>query len=331
MYCPKCGKELADNVSFCQWCGNQINSSQEKSVRPASQNTNKKKAITIGVIGVVAVVLLIIIIALVAGSNSKTDYSSPIGGTTYEPQKQDIASEPESDPEPSRPVAQQQNEQPEPEPASSQNLIKNGDFSSGTDGWGLYLENGEAVINRTSDGKLQVTITDRGNKEWDIQIYYDGFSLEEGEEYELTFDVYGDSGLAFTANVQENGGNYQAYGASVVTINNGGGSVTVPFTVGFHSNYPPRLALNVGNMDAYEAKMPSGSYTFTFDNFKLYPVNGTNGSGTPSQSKPEEPSRPDSSSQSEPAEPERPSQPDSSSQSQQPPEKPEKPERPPQQ
>lgn len=60
MFCPNCGKEVKEEIKFCQYCGSQIVEKQENYIDTFLKNTHKK----IAMIGVVALVIIIGIVVL---------------------------------------------------------------------------------------------------------------------------------------------------------------------------------------------------------------------------------------------------------------------------
>ncbi|MDY3817875.1 MAG: carbohydrate binding domain-containing protein, partial [Lachnospiraceae bacterium] len=78
-----------------------------------------------------------------------------------------------------------------PEEEAQGNLIVNGDFSDGTNHFNVYTNGGSYNMTRNSEGELQMDITNTGTVNYGVQLYYDGFQLDQGAEYEFSFDVRG--------------------------------------------------------------------------------------------------------------------------------------------
>lgn len=71
------------------------------------------------------------------------------------------------------------------------NLIANGDLSNGKDGFDVYTAGGgSATLSVNSSQELQCDITSVGDVEYGVQVYYDGFSMKQGVEYEMSFDIH---------------------------------------------------------------------------------------------------------------------------------------------
>ena len=65
MYCTQCGKELKDNVNFCEFCGYELKKVVPKEIQKQKEKTRKINPIAIGAV-VLAVVFLGIVIVLEA-------------------------------------------------------------------------------------------------------------------------------------------------------------------------------------------------------------------------------------------------------------------------
>jgi hypothetical protein len=79
------------------------------------------------------------------------------------------------------------------EPLSGEGLLKNGDFSGGTDGWRLEV-NAPAQADMTfandgPDGKpaAKVTVSAVSDTSWHVQVYQAGLAFEKDRAYTLTF------------------------------------------------------------------------------------------------------------------------------------------------
>lgn len=71
---------------------------------------------------------------------------------------------------------------------SSGNLVVNGSFDNGTEGWGSYFQNGCGTIDSSEKNAKIHFIWHEGNT-WDIQLYQENIPLEGGKSYILEFDA----------------------------------------------------------------------------------------------------------------------------------------------
>ncbi|MFB9325576.1 carbohydrate binding domain-containing protein [Paenibacillus aurantiacus] len=68
------------------------------------------------------------------------------------------------------------------------NLLHNGDFASGTEGWIAYAAGDASQLAIVAeDGKLQASIATVGDNPWDRQVINEGFAIQQGARYKLTF------------------------------------------------------------------------------------------------------------------------------------------------
>ncbi|MBN1428196.1 MAG: glycoside hydrolase family 9 protein [Anaerolineae bacterium] len=95
-----------------------------------------------------------------------------------------------------------------------ENLIKNGDFSSGQDNWWAA---GNPTIDADA-GELCVTITDAGANQWDVIVGQNGVLFLEGQSYSLTFDARASQIAKVNARVQMEAAPYTTYYARDVEL-----------------------------------------------------------------------------------------------------------------
>ncbi|MCM1179769.1 MAG: glycoside hydrolase family 9 protein [Clostridium sp.] len=157
------------------------------------------------------------------------------------------------------------------------NLIQNGDFSNGVDGFFSYCNGGAVEFDVNESGEMQCDISKIGTVEHGVQIYYDGFTMQQGVEYEISFDVHGTIERDFDWRIQLNGGDYHAYATNTVTVNEEVQHITETFTMQEASDPAPRLCFNMGYVDSMEeAGIASDSvaeHSVMFDNLSLMAIN----------------------------------------------------------
>jgi len=74
-----------------------------------------------------------------------------------------------------------------PEPTMTEAILKySSNFSSGTDGWSLQVQQGLNASLRAESGKLSVNIFNGGEEAWRIQLTKSGMALEEGKMYRIS-------------------------------------------------------------------------------------------------------------------------------------------------
>lgn len=159
------------------------------------------------------------------------------------------------------------------------NLLENGDFSNGTDQWFTYCSDGEAALSVTEDGELDVNISNLGTVEYGVQLYHDGFGLDEGCDYQLSFDAYATMKRPTEMRFQINGGDYHAYYSEKPTLMLEKQHYDFYFTMNETSDPAPRFCFNIGKM----AGVSEEQQHIYFDNFVLTLADDSNrvvGSGT---------------------------------------------------
>lgn len=147
------------------------------------------------------------------------------------------------------------------------NLLENGDFSNGTDQWLTYCFDGEGEISVNGNGELDVDIKKLGSVDYGVQLYHDGFALDEGCQYKISFDGYSDVARPVQMRFQINGGDYHAYYEELVDLTTEKAHYDYTFTMGEASDPAPRFCFNMGIIEGMDAGM--GEHHIYFDDFSL--------------------------------------------------------------
>lgn len=129
------------------------------------------------------------------------------------------------------------------------NLLANGDFSNGTEGWNVYLEGGGNSTLSLDNGVGIFSIVSTGTLNYSNQLYYDGFSLEKGGEYELSFSMSSTIPRSFNPRIQINGGDYHAYFEDTIELTEEMQTFTIDFIMSEPTDLAPRLCFNLGTAD----------------------------------------------------------------------------------
>lgn len=81
-------------------------------------------------------------------------------------------------------------EAPEIKPEETgKNLLTNGDFSDGTNGWGINTNADQTATTVVTDGGIVFQVKNPGENDWDVQLNQHGFTLEKGCKYRVKFKV----------------------------------------------------------------------------------------------------------------------------------------------
>lgn len=140
-------------------------------------------------------------------------------------------------------------------------------FDDNTKGeWGVYSNGGSFDV-YAENGELIVDITKAGGMEHAVQIFRDGYCLNMGCVYTVSFDIYCDIEREIEWRFQINGGDYHAYfmeGDRLVGPEKQ--TVTAEFTMEETSDPAPRLCFNLGQVGDSDVSAPHKVY---IDNFVL--------------------------------------------------------------
>ncbi len=131
-----------------------------------------------------------------------------------------------------------------------------GSYSNGGS-FDLYAENGEMVVDIKSGGGL----------EYSVQAFRDGYSLNMGCVYTVSFDIRSDIERDIEWRFQINGGDFHPYYLETERrIGPETQTVTAEFTMNEASDPAPRLCFNLGKQGDYDGTTPHKVY---IDNFYL--------------------------------------------------------------
>ncbi|MFC9708939.1 carbohydrate binding domain-containing protein [Paenibacillus sp. NPDC056933] len=73
------------------------------------------------------------------------------------------------------------------------NLIPNGDFAKGSESWFKHADgNAEDLVINVANQQLKAQIGQAGNNPWDRQVINEGFGMQQGYKYKLTFNAKAD-------------------------------------------------------------------------------------------------------------------------------------------
>ncbi|MBE5828588.1 MAG: glycosyl hydrolase family 9 [Butyrivibrio sp.] len=140
---------------------------------------------------------------------------------------------------------------------TGENMLTNGDFSEGTDPWYTFCQNGNCEISVNADGNLDIDIKSVGTVAHGVQLYHDGFSLEEGCVYKISFDASSDvDEKILEMRFQLNGGDYHAYYLENVVVGPDMQHYEYTFTMNETGDPAPRFCFNMGAIGDMDSKTP---------------------------------------------------------------------------
>ena len=140
-------------------------------------------------------------------------------------------------------------------------------FDDNTKGaWGVY-SNGGTFDLYAENGELVVDIQKAGGLEYAVQIFRDGYCLNMGCVYTVSFDIYSDIERDIEWRFQINGGDFHAYYLETERrIGPDKQTITAEFTMEEASDPAPRLCFNLGKQGDLDPAVPHKVY---IDNFVL--------------------------------------------------------------
>ena len=157
----------------------------------------RKKHVTKLIASVLSVALLL------SGCTNKSHETEPVEQVeptvteqTVTPQAQDTE------------VVEEEPEVEKPPEGLGVNMIANGDFHDGLENWNTYLNHGGTCDFTADNEQGNISIQKTGSTDYGVQIYYDGFKLDEGGVYEFSFDLDTTLEREIEVRLQVNGGDY---------------------------------------------------------------------------------------------------------------------------
>ena len=131
-------------------------------------------------------------------------------------------------------------------------LIRNGDFSSGVQGWNLGIYGGTASGSVTDEGVYNIEIDTAGTQSWHIQFTQGGINLKTGTTYTLSYKAYAEKPCSINVAISRYGDYYESYIDSSLTrvgLTAEPQQFTMDFSMVSDSNPDARIEFNCGLID----------------------------------------------------------------------------------
>lgn len=163
-----------------------------------------------------------------------------------------------------------------PQPAGD-NLLTNGNFASGSDGWDVWAITSPGEATQTiENGKITYNITNAGTEDWHIQLKQSGLTLEQGSKYRLTFKAVSSETRTIKAAMLSSG--YTWYGgADIPLTQNEEKDVVIEFTMDKETDPETTMVISMGKIG--DTTPPS---VITLSDFSLVKLEDSSGaSGQP--------------------------------------------------
>lgn len=149
------------------------------------------------------------------------------------------------------------------------NLVSNGDFSGGMNGWGWYLAPNAMAYRSIVNGEIYVQIPDDGDATHHIQVNRPNLTIVNGRQYALYFDAHATSGtrnIVAVAGMMENP--YTAFGSQTFSITATKQRYSFTFTMTQPTQFLSQVSFQLGDPSAI---LKPGVY---LDNIALYDLTG---------------------------------------------------------
>lgn len=156
-----------------------------------------------------------------------------------------------------------------PEKPAGENLLANGDFASGEEGWVKAVTvPGEAEVSFAGN-KAIYQITNVGTEDWNVQLKQEGITLEQGRKYRITFRAA--STKARTIKLAMLSASYAWYGGEDISLEeNQEKEVAVEFTMGEATDAAATLVVSMGLIkDGEGHEVPTPASEVTLSDFSL--------------------------------------------------------------
>ncbi len=150
----------------------------------------------------------------------------------------------------------------------NEELITNGSFANGSDGWTMYVAEPAAGTIGVDNGKVVAALTSAGSNEWDARLVQ-GFDLqiEQNQKYILTFKASSSVARKIKVDLMTEG--FAWYGGGTPEIGPDEQTVKIQFTAPGDKDTSDKVGLfvSIGKVDD-----PTPASTITLDDFSLVKV-----------------------------------------------------------
>lgn len=157
-------------------------------------------------------------------------------------------------------------EAPEIKPEETgKNLLTNGDFSDGTNGWGINTNADQTATTVVTDGGIVFQVKNPGENDWDVQLNQNGFTLEKGCKYRVKFKVTSTKARTIKLGLMDN--NCQKwYGGADISLGEAEEKeVSYEFTMQQDTDNDSKMFISMGKISGENT--PASDITLT--NFSL--------------------------------------------------------------
>lgn len=218
--------------------------------------------------------LAMLMTASLIGCGENVDKESPVSETAAtEETLKEVNEEPVSEEDMEEVMEEAEVTEEAPKDGLGVNMIQNSDFAEGIDMWTTFINHGGAADFRSENEMAVVDISNPGGTDYGVQIYYDGFKLDQGGVYEFSFDMSSTIERTIETRLQVNGGDYHAYFSDYIKIGPDMQNFSWTFTMEEETDVAPRLCFNMGAQEDTSGIEP---HIVTFDNVSVTLIDDSN-------------------------------------------------------
>ncbi|NIK23544.1 carbohydrate binding domain-containing protein [Paenibacillus lupini] len=149
------------------------------------------------------------------------------------------------------------------------NLLQNGGFTSGTEGWFSYTAAPGQLAIAANNNRLEASIGSVGDNAWDRQVIQEGFAIQQGSKYQFTFKAKANTARKLGIGIGwvdvPAGYAWHGYFGQQVDLTTEEQTFTFTFDVTDGSYDPSRISFDMGNIAGGNA----GDTTITISDVNL--------------------------------------------------------------
>ncbi|AZQ64068.1 carbohydrate-binding protein [Flammeovirga pectinis] len=127
------------------------------------------------------------------------------------------------------------------------NMLSNGDFSNGFEGWTTYINASATANHDVVDNQLHAVISNGGSDTWHVQYNQGGLEIENGAEYRISFDARSSNNRSIVLSIEKNGEPWTGFFSAQPSLNNRTQQFSYEFTMEEATETNGRVTFNVGN------------------------------------------------------------------------------------
>lgn len=130
------------------------------------------------------------------------------------------------------------------------NRFKDGSFSKGISNLKLFTNGSGAATLGSTEGMARISIIEPGAKPWDIGVLQEGFDLENGVRYRLTFEAYATKPLVISTVFQRQKDPWDSYYKKEHTITTESAAYSMEFIMAKTRDSAAGFNMHVGGSSA---------------------------------------------------------------------------------